>query len=91
MTRLSISILTVATALAVSDRSALAQSAYSYPWCLEYGINGPLSCYYKSYEQCYTHAFTSGGFCRESPYYRPSHDRLAGTETRRHRRHRSAK
>src|SRR5258706_15409649 len=29
---------TLATALLVTDRSALAQSAYSYPWCLERGI-----------------------------------------------------
>ena len=88
MARLSISIFLLATALLVADWSALAQSAYSYPWCLEYGINGPLSCYYKSYEQCYYEAFTRGGFCKESPYYRGNKDRLVGGEAPRYRRYR---
>jgi hypothetical protein len=71
MTRLSISIFALATALLIADRSALAQQAvYRYPWCLERGIGGPRSCYYSSYEQCWQEAFTRGGFCTQSPYYR---------------------
>src|SRR5258707_3442298 len=88
MTRLLMSIFVLVTALLVMDRSAEAQSAYSYPWCLEHGIGGPRSCYYSSYEQCRYEAFTRGGFCTQSPYYRGNHDRLVGAETPRHRRHR---
>jgi Protein of unknown function (DUF3551) len=90
MTRLLISIFVLGVALVVAERSALAQSAYSYPWCLEGGINGPLSCYYSSYEQCYSQAFTRGGFCKESPYYRGNPNRLVHKESphrRRHHRH----
>jgi hypothetical protein len=52
VTRLLMSIFALVTALAITDRSSFAQSAYSYPWCLERGIGGPRSCYYSSYEQC---------------------------------------
>jgi hypothetical protein len=89
MTRLSISIFAVSTAVLVADRSALAQQAVSrYPWCLERGIGGPRSCYYSSFEQCWQEAFTRGGFCTESPYYLPNQDRHVGGEAKRHRRHR---
>jgi hypothetical protein len=89
MTRLSISIFALATALLVADRSALAQqSVSSYSRCLERGIGGPRSCYYASYEQCRYEAFTRGGFCTPSPYYRGNQDRSAGGEAPRHRRHR---
>jgi Protein of unknown function (DUF3551) len=60
MTRLSILIFALATAVLVADQSALAQqSVSSYPRCLERGIGGPRSCYYSSYEQCWQEAFTS--------------------------------
>jgi hypothetical protein len=89
MTRLMISIFALATALLVADRSALAQQAVSrYPWCLERGIGGPRSCYYSTYEQCWREAFTRGGFCTESPYFRPNQDRLVGNNVRHHRRQR---
>jgi hypothetical protein len=88
MTRLLAPIFVLVIALLAADRSALPQSAYSYPWCLERGIGGPLSCYYSSYEQCWNEAFTRGGFCKESPYYRQSQDRFGGKEPPRHRRHR---
>jgi uncharacterized protein DUF3551 len=91
MTRLLVSVFVLVTALLVTDRSVLVQqSAYSYPWCLERGIGGPRSCYYSSYEQCWQEAFTrlGGGFCTESPYYRPNPDRFVGKEAPRHRRHR---
>ena len=88
MTRLSMSIVALVTALLVEDRTALAQSAYSYPWCLERGIGGPRSCYYSSYEQCWNEAFTRGGFCKESPYYQRNQDRLVDREAPRHRRRR---
>jgi Protein of unknown function (DUF3551) len=89
MTRLSISILALATALVAADRPALAQRAvYSYPWCLEYGMPGPLSCYFRSWEQCNSEAFQAGAHCTPSPYYRGNEDRLVGAEAPRHRRHR---
>lgn len=89
MTRLSISILVLITALQAANRSALAQqSVSSYPWCLERGIGGPRSCYYASYEQCRYEAYTRGGFCTQSPYYRGNQDRGVGGEAPRHRRHR---
>src|SRR6266404_4187522 len=74
--QLLMSIFVLVPALLVTDRSALAQSAYSYPWCLERGIGGPRSCYYSSYEQCRYEAFTRGGFCTESPYYQKDQDRF---------------
>jgi hypothetical protein len=86
--RLLISIVVLAAALLGAGRSVLAQSAYSYPWCLERGIGGPRSCYYASYEQCRYEAFTRGGFCTQSPYYRRNQERLVGAEAPRHRRHR---
>jgi Protein of unknown function (DUF3551) len=87
MARLMISIFALATALLVADRSALAQQAVSrYPWCLERGIGGPRSCYYSSYEQCWQEAFTRGGFCTQSPYYRGNQRQVP--EAPRHRRHR---
>jgi hypothetical protein len=89
MTRPSILILALAAALLVANRPVLAQRAvYSYPWCLERGIGGPRSCYYSSYEQCRYEAFTRGGFCTPSPYYRADQDRHVGEEAPRHRRHR---
>jgi hypothetical protein len=88
MTRLLISIFLSVVALLVADRAALAQSAYSYPWCLEYAIAGPLSCYYRSYEQCYYEAFTRGGRCTPSPYYRGTQDQVReAPHHRRYRRH----
>jgi hypothetical protein len=90
MTRLSIPMFALPAVFFIADHSALAQQAVSqYPWCLERGIGGPRSCYYTSYEQCWQEAFTRGGFCTESPYYRPKQDRRAGTNAQRHRRHRS--
>jgi Protein of unknown function (DUF3551) len=87
MTRLSISIFALASALLVADQSALAQRAvYSYPWCLEIGLPGPLSCYYRTYEQCRDEAFQAGGHCTPSPYYRGNQPQ--GTEVPSHRRHR---
>ena len=86
--RLLISIVVLAAALLGAGRSVLAQSAYSYPRCLERGIGGPRSCYYASYEQCRYEAFTRGGFCTQSPYYRRNQERLVGAEAPRHRRHR---
>jgi hypothetical protein len=86
---LLISIVVLVATFLVAGRSVvLAQSAYSYPWCLERGIGGPRSCYYASYEQCRYEAFTRGGFCTQSPYYRGNQDRLVGAEAPRHRRHR---
>jgi hypothetical protein len=63
-----------------------AQSPYSYPWCAIYtGSNGPggaMSCYYTSWEQCWTTMSGIGGLCVASPYYHgqatplPRHSRV---------------
>jgi hypothetical protein len=66
-----VSLALVAVALLGDTLPTAAQSAVSaYPWCLERGAAGPRSCYYSSYEQCRYEAFTNGGFCIQSPYYR---------------------
>jgi len=50
---------------------AAAQSAYSYPICLEYGIGGGRSCYYSNYQQCRYDARTwTGAVCVPNPFYR---------------------
>ena len=88
MTRPLIWIFVPVAALVLADRPASAQSPYSYPWCLEYGIGGALSCYFSSYEQCWYEAYTRGGFCKQSPYYGRSLDGFVGAGSRSHRRHR---
>jgi Protein of unknown function (DUF3551) len=75
MTRTSIIVLfVVAAALLGETQVSNAQSAYSYPWCAIYlggsGSPGAMSCYYTSWEQCWTTMLGIGGNCVESPYYR---------------------
>jgi hypothetical protein len=72
-----------ASALAGAIQTASAQSAYSYPWCPRYyGKLEGTSCYFKSYQQCMTTVSGIGGYCYESPYYRPE----PGASARRSRR-----
>jgi len=64
-----LSLIVVSTALSCASEGALAQSAYSYPWCGSNG--GGENCYYSTLEQCIaTTAGARGGRCFESPYYR---------------------
>jgi Protein of unknown function (DUF3551) len=71
--RLPILCLVVAvSALAGASQTASAQSPYSYPWCAKYyGKLDGTGCYYKSYQQCMVTISGIGGYCYESPYYRP--------------------
>src|SRR5215471_16167387 len=64
-----LSLIVVSTALSCASEGALAQSAYSYPWCGSNG--GGENCYYSTLEQCIaTTAGARGGRCFASPYYR---------------------
>jgi hypothetical protein len=75
MTRKPIIVLfLVAAALLGETQVSKAQSPYSYPWCAIYlggsGSPGAMSCYYMSWEQCWTTMRGIGGNCVASPYYR---------------------
>ena len=74
MTRKLIIVLFVVAAALVSETQvSKAQSPYSYPWCAIYlggsGSPGAMSCYYTSWEQCWTTMLGIGGNCVASPYY----------------------
>ena len=74
MTRKPIIVLfLVAAALLGETQVSKAQTPYSYPWCAIYlggsGSPGAMSCYYASWEQCWTTMRGIGGNCVESPYY----------------------
>jgi Protein of unknown function (DUF3551) len=74
MTRAPIIVLFVIAAALLGDPQVCnAQSPYSYPWCAVYlgGSSSPgaMSCYYTSWEQCWTTMRGIGGNCIESPYY----------------------
>jgi len=74
MTRKLIIVLFVVAAALVSETQvSKAQSPYSYPWCAIYlggsGSPGAMSCYYTSWEQCWTTMLGIGGNCVVSPYY----------------------
>ena len=72
MRRLLISLGLVSSALLGTPATSSAQYAVSqYPWCWEYKGGGPRSCYYATWERCHLEAFYRGGFCIQSPYYRP--------------------
>ena len=66
-----LSLFVIAIALLGETQISNAQSPYSYPWCALGGSKGSnsLSCYYTSWEQCWTTQFGIGGLCVESPYY----------------------
>jgi Protein of unknown function (DUF3551) len=68
MCRLLISLGLVSSALLGTPATSSAEDAISkYPWCWE----GPRSCYYTTWEQCHREVLGRGGFCIQSPYYRP--------------------
>jgi hypothetical protein len=56
-----------ATALVQAIRPAVAQSPYSYPYCLQI-IGGPISCYYASLRLCWAATFDRGGICVNNPF-----------------------
>jgi len=88
-----IALFVIAAAWLGETQVSNAQSPYSYPWCAVYpGSNGPggaMSCYYASWEQCWTTMSGIGGLCVASPYYHgqatplPRHSRVKS----RHRLH----
>jgi hypothetical protein len=72
MSKFLISLGLAASALLGLPATSLPQNAVSqYPWCWEYGIGGPQSCYYATWDQCHVEMVTRGGFCVQSPYYHP--------------------
>jgi hypothetical protein len=67
-----LSLFLIAAALLGEIRAATAQSPTSYPWCARYAgswMVGATSCYFTSYEQCWTTLSGIGGYCFRSPYY----------------------
>ena len=58
-----------AAALAAAIHPAMAQSPYSYPYCLQF-IGGPISCYYASLRQCWAATYERGGVCVSNPFRR---------------------
>ena len=59
-----------AAALAGAIQPTMAQSPYSYPYCLQL-IGGPISCYYANLQLCYAATFDHGGVCVRNPFRRP--------------------
>jgi len=56
-----------AAALIEAVGPTMAQSAYSYPYCLQI-IGGPISCYYATLQQCYAATWDRGGVCVNNPF-----------------------
>jgi len=56
-----------ATALMEAIEPTMAQSPYSYPYCLQF-IGGPISCYYANLQQCLAATFDRGGICVSNPF-----------------------
>jgi hypothetical protein len=67
--RQSIFFVVVLTALAALAVPAAAQSPTSFPWCMK-GARGGTSCYFHSYQDCWTTVSGLGGWCIRNPYYR---------------------
>lgn len=58
-----------AAVLVVAIRPTMAQSPYSYPYCLQF-IGGPISCYYVNLRQCWAATYDRGGVCISNPFRR---------------------
>jgi hypothetical protein len=74
MTRIIAGLVLLAGAGIAEPSGAQAQSAYDHPYCAVYAdgdSSGARSCYYTSYAQCMATMSGIGGYCIESPYYRP--------------------
>jgi hypothetical protein len=56
-----------AAGVAGAIQPTMAQSPYSYPYCLQF-IGGPISCYYANLQQCYAATFDRGGVCVRNPF-----------------------
>jgi len=53
--------------------TSFAQTAISqYPWCWEMEVGGSRQCYFATWDLCHQEAFYRGGYCIQSPYYKPS-------------------
>ncbi len=68
-----------AAALAGAIQPTMAQSPYTYPFCLQF-IGGPISCYYANLHLCKVASFDRGGVCVSNPFRRTE----APTLPRRH-------
>jgi hypothetical protein len=60
-----------AATLVAGTHPTMAQSPYTYPYCLEI-IGGPISCYYANLQQCRAATFDHGGTCVSNPFRRPA-------------------
>jgi hypothetical protein len=67
--RQSIFFVVVLAAQATVTIPAAAQSPTSFPWCMK-GARGGTSCYFHSYQDCWTTVSGLGGWCIRNPYYR---------------------
>jgi hypothetical protein len=56
-----------AAALIGAVQATVAQSPYSYPYCLQ-KMGGPISCYYSSLQLCWDATWDRGGFCVVNPF-----------------------
>jgi hypothetical protein len=62
-------LLLITAALLGEIRAVSAQSPTTYPWCAQYySREAPVSCYFKSLEQCKITLSGIGGRCFENPY-----------------------
>jgi hypothetical protein len=59
----------IAALCVLASPQAVAQSD-SYPWCAEYGENGPgTNCGFVTFDQCQATVSGIGGFCRRNLFY----------------------
>jgi hypothetical protein len=69
MRLLALSALVGAAALIGGLRPTMAQSPYTYQYCVKYP-GGSLSCYYNNFEQCAAATRDRGGACITNPFRR---------------------
>jgi hypothetical protein len=58
-----------AAAMVGAIQPTMAQSPYSYPYCLQF-IGGPISCYYANLQLCRAATYDRGGVCVSNPFRR---------------------
>jgi hypothetical protein len=60
----------VATAFLTVAFGVNPATAFDYPWCVHYSMQGGTkNCGFTSWEQCRQTAFGAGGFCAPNPFY----------------------
>jgi Protein of unknown function (DUF3551) len=69
MRLLALTALVGAAALIGGMHTTMAQSPYTYQYCVKYP-GGSLSCYYNNFEQCVAATRDRGGACITNPFRR---------------------